>query len=74
MMMRCFDQIRFIPGRVLLFCVVGSIGASLLTGCPSTTSASKMSSAEKANFEGGPMPADFKPNVGSGPPKSVPPK
>lgn len=72
--MKRFDHVQYAVKRVLLFCIVGSLGAILLSGCPAASSSSKMTTKEEANFKGGPMPADFKPNVGSGPPKSVPPK
>lgn len=56
----------------IVVAVLGVTGAMAMSGCPAASSSSKMTKQEEANFKGGPMPADFKPNVGQGPPANAP--
>lgn len=72
--MKCFDC-GTTTVRILVFGMVAGIVGTTVSGCPSSaSSSSKMTKQEEANFKGGPMPADFKPNAGQGPPKGVTPK
>jgi len=50
---------------MLLLLFVSLAGAGL-SGC---SEKAEVSPAEQANWKGGPMPADFKPDLGQGPPK-----
>ena len=48
----------------LLLFFLAAVGIS---GCAEKA---EVSPAEQANWKGGPMPADFKPDLGQGPPKA----
>ena len=55
-------------GSILLLAALSLLGPLAVTGCKTET---KMPEADKANFNGGPMPADFKPGVPAGPPPAA---
>ncbi|HVK05285.1 MAG TPA: hypothetical protein VM490_17535 [Armatimonadaceae bacterium] len=57
--------------RMALLAALALLGALTAAGCKTDT---KMPEEDKANFNGGPMPADFKPGVPAGPPPAAAPK
>lgn len=70
--MKLFDRLGQTNIRIFFVFVLGITSALATSGCPAASSSSKVTKQEEANFKGGPMPADFKPGAGQGPPQNAP--